>query len=61
VANGDERALADCLVSAVDAGPMTVPDDVVRALRARHDPAHHAALLSTILHEAADAGWRRGS
>jgi glycosyltransferase involved in cell wall biosynthesis len=47
VANGDELALADRLASAVAGGPMTVPDDVVQALRKRHDPnpplrvAHH--------------------
>jgi glycosyltransferase involved in cell wall biosynthesis len=59
VANGDERALTDRLVSAVDGGPMTVPDDVVRALRNRHDPAHHAALLIAVFREAVDAYSRR--
>jgi glycosyltransferase involved in cell wall biosynthesis len=60
VANGDERALADCLVSAVDGGPMTVPDDVVRALRHRHDVTHHAAQLTAVFREAVDAR-RRGT
>jgi glycosyltransferase involved in cell wall biosynthesis len=55
VPNGDEGALADRLVSAVDAGPMTVPDRVVRALRNRHDATEHAARLTTIFHEAVGA------
>jgi len=61
VANGDERALADCLVAAVDGGPMTVPDVAVRALRDRHDPAHHEAQLTAVFREAIDAGSRRNS
>lgn len=58
VANGDERALAECLVSMVDRGPMTVPDDRVQALRSRHDPAGHAAMLSAVFGAAA-SGWSR--
>ena len=59
VANGDERALADCLISAVDRGLMTVPADVARVLRNRHDPTHHATLLSAIFRQATDAHSRR--
>lgn len=61
VANGDELELADRLVSAVDGGPMTVPNDIVRALRSRHDPTHHAAQLAAIFREAAEACRRRTS
>jgi glycosyltransferase involved in cell wall biosynthesis len=56
--NGDERALAECLIRAVDGGPLAVPDEVVRALRRRHDPTHHIALLTAIFREAIDAGRR---
>jgi len=59
VANGDERALANCLVSAVDSGPMTVPDAAVRALRSRHDPTHHATRLRAVFGQAIDAHSRR--
>jgi glycosyltransferase involved in cell wall biosynthesis len=58
VANGDEQALADCLSSAVRRGPMTVPSEVVRRLRNRHDPAHHVALLTTVFKEAMYRGSR---
>jgi glycosyltransferase involved in cell wall biosynthesis len=61
VANGDERALADCLVSAVDAGPRTVPESAIRSLRDRHDPTLHAARLSTIFERAAESHSRRGT
>jgi glycosyltransferase involved in cell wall biosynthesis len=61
VPNGDERALAECIISAVDSGPRAVPDDVVRALRRRHDPTHHTALLTAIFHEAIDTRQRRNS
>jgi hypothetical protein len=40
---------------------MTVPDDVVRALRNRHDPTHHATLLSAVFREAIEAYSRRSS
>jgi glycosyltransferase involved in cell wall biosynthesis len=55
VANGDEGALANCLISAVDQGPMTVPAEAVGRLRNRHDPKHHAALLSALFGQAVDA------
>ena len=55
VPNGDEGALADRLVSAVDAGPTTVPDRIVRALRNRHDGTEHATRLTTIFHEVVGA------
>jgi glycosyltransferase involved in cell wall biosynthesis len=61
VPNGDELALADCLVSAVDRGPTTVPDAAVRALRDRHDPARHEARLSAVFREAIEAASRRKS
>jgi glycosyltransferase involved in cell wall biosynthesis len=54
VANGDERALAERLMSLANSGPMTVPGNVVHALRERHDPARHAARLSAIFREAID-------
>ena len=59
VANGDETALAQCLVSAIDAGPMTIPDVTVRALRTRHDPTNHAARLSAVFEQAMEAHSRR--
>jgi glycosyltransferase involved in cell wall biosynthesis len=52
VPNGDEGALADRLVSVIDAGPTTVPDRVVRELLNRHDGSAHAARLSAIFQEA---------
>jgi glycosyltransferase involved in cell wall biosynthesis len=55
VPNGDEGALVDRLIAAVDAGPTTVPDRVVRALRNRHDGTEHATRLTTIFHEAVGA------
>jgi len=61
VPNGDERALADCLIRAVDGGPLAVPEDVVRTLRRRHDPTYHTALLTGIFREAIDARRRRNS
>ncbi len=54
VANGDEEALTHCLISAVDRGPMDVPDDIVRAQRSRHDPSHHALRLTTMFRELLD-------
>jgi glycosyltransferase involved in cell wall biosynthesis len=59
VPNGDERALAECLVRTVDGGPLAIPDDVVGALRRRHDPTHHAALLTAVFDHA--VGAHRGS
>jgi glycosyltransferase involved in cell wall biosynthesis len=59
VPNGDERALVDRLISAVDGGPMTVPADVVLALRSRHDPTRHAELLGVVFREAMEARLRR--
>jgi glycosyltransferase involved in cell wall biosynthesis len=61
VPNGDERALADCLIRAVDSGPLAVPEDAVQTLRRRHDPTHHTALLTAIFREAIDACRRRDS
>jgi glycosyltransferase involved in cell wall biosynthesis len=58
VANGDEAALAEVLVSATESGPVTVPDATVRALRNRHEPAYHAAQLTTVFQNALDAGTR---
>lgn len=55
VPNGDERALAESIIREVDSGPLAVPEDVVRALRQRHDPTHHAALLTDIFRDAMDA------
>jgi glycosyltransferase involved in cell wall biosynthesis len=52
VANGDQRALTDCLMSAVDRGPTTIPEDIVRSLRSRHDAARHGARLAAIFGEA---------
>jgi len=52
VPNGDEAALADSLMAAVDRGPVEVPEDVVAALRLRHDPARHGAALTTVFREA---------
>lgn len=59
VPNGDERALADSLISAVDRGPQAIPADVIRLMRNRHDPAHHATLLSAVFEEAIKAHWRQ--
>jgi glycosyltransferase involved in cell wall biosynthesis len=59
VPNGDEKALANCLLSAVDAGPTTVPDVAVRTLRHRHDPTHHAERLSAVFEQAVEAHARR--
>ena len=59
VVNGDEGAIADCLISAVDRGPMTVPAEAVGRLRNRHDPKHHATLLSAVFGQAVDARSRR--
>lgn len=59
VPNGDENALTNCLLSAVDAGPMSVPDVAVRTLRHRHDPTHHAARLSAVFEQAIEAHARR--
>jgi len=61
VPNGDERALADCLIRAVDGGPVAVPENVVRRLRQRHDPAHHTALLTAAFREAIGTRRRRDS
>jgi glycosyltransferase involved in cell wall biosynthesis len=55
VPNGDQGALAECMIRAVDGGPLAVQDDVVQALRKRHDPTHHTALLSAIFRAAIDA------
>ena len=52
VPNGDEDALARALLEAVDRGPVAVPKDEVEALRRRHDPHHHAQLLTGIFHDA---------
>lgn len=61
VANGDEGGLADCLISAVDRGPMTIPDAVVGALRSRHDSTQHGTQLAAIFREAVDARRRHSS
>jgi glycosyltransferase involved in cell wall biosynthesis len=58
VANGDESGLAECLIAAIDQGPITIPAEVVRLLRDRHDPARHATLLSAVLGEAIGARAR---
>jgi glycosyltransferase involved in cell wall biosynthesis len=52
VRNGDEGALAESLMAAVDRGPLVVPEDVVESLRIRHDPAGHAVALTGIFREA---------
>jgi glycosyltransferase involved in cell wall biosynthesis len=52
VPNGDQHALAECLIRTVDGGPLAVPDGVIQALRKRHDPTHHAALLSAVFDDA---------
>jgi glycosyltransferase involved in cell wall biosynthesis len=52
VPNGDEGALAECLMAAVNRGPRVVPEDVADALRIRHDPVRHGAALTTIFREA---------
>ncbi len=56
VPNGDEGALADRLVSVIDAGPITVPDRVVRELQNRHDGTVHAARLSAIFRDCVGTG-----
>jgi glycosyltransferase involved in cell wall biosynthesis len=61
VPNGDQQALVECLICAVDGGPLAVPDDLVQALRRRHDPTHHTALLTTIFREAVHAHRRPDS
>jgi glycosyltransferase involved in cell wall biosynthesis len=61
VPNGDESALAECLASLAARGPSTVPDDVVRALRLRHDPTHHAAILGDVFRAASEGLGRRHS
>jgi glycosyltransferase involved in cell wall biosynthesis len=58
VPNGDEGALAECLIRALDGGPRAVPEEVVRTLRRRHDPTHHTALLTAAFQEA--MGARQG-
>jgi glycosyltransferase involved in cell wall biosynthesis len=55
VRTGDELALADSLVSAVDAGPTTVPDDVVEELRQRHDAGEHARRLTEVFQSGIEA------
>jgi glycosyltransferase involved in cell wall biosynthesis len=52
VPNGDEAALADSLMAAVDRGPAVLAEEVVETLRMRHDPARHGAALTTIFREA---------
>jgi glycosyltransferase involved in cell wall biosynthesis len=61
VPHGDERALADRLLAAVDNGPRSVPEETARRLRDRHDPKHHAVLLTRIFQEAAQARSRGGA
>ena len=58
VPNGNEAALAERLISVIDAGPATVPEPVVRELQRRHDGAAHAARLRTIFQEAVEARSR---
>jgi glycosyltransferase involved in cell wall biosynthesis len=55
VPNGDERALAECLLEAVDHGPLAIPEHVVMALRNRHDPERHTALLTAEFQAAIEA------
>jgi glycosyltransferase involved in cell wall biosynthesis len=58
VPNGDVEALAACLIGAVDRGPVGVPRDEMESLRRRHDPSHHAELLTTVFHEVIAASPR---
>jgi glycosyltransferase involved in cell wall biosynthesis len=55
VPNGDEQALAECLVQTVDRGPLAIPEQNVRTLRRRHDPTHHATLLTAVFDHAVGA------
>jgi glycosyltransferase involved in cell wall biosynthesis len=60
VPNGDEQGLAECLIAAIDRGPTSVPADVVRALRRRHDVDDHATELSVLFGEVIAARHRAG-
>jgi glycosyltransferase involved in cell wall biosynthesis len=61
VPNGDEAALAECVIRAVDRGPSAVPEEVVQRLRRRHDPTHHTALLTAVFQQAMGARQHRHS
>jgi glycosyltransferase involved in cell wall biosynthesis len=61
VPNGNEQALVDSLVDAVDHGPSTVPDHAVHALRRRHDVEEHKAQLIALFREINNARRRVGA
>jgi glycosyltransferase involved in cell wall biosynthesis len=61
VPNGDEAALAESLMAAVERGPVELPENVVEALRIRHDPGRHGAALTTVFREAIEARSGRRS
>lgn len=55
VPNGDEEALAECLIRVADGAPATVPDELARSLQDRHHPARHAVLLTRVFEAILDA------
>jgi len=52
VPTGDEQALAECLASVAERGPMTLPSDLVQELQQRHDTGQHARMLETVFRDA---------
>ena len=61
VANGDEAALAECMIGVADRGPASVPRGEVETMQQRHDPAHHAELLAAVFRETIEKVSPRGS
>jgi glycosyltransferase involved in cell wall biosynthesis len=54
VPNGDQRALTERLIQAVDEGPLRLPDEVVCEMQARHHPGRHTELLEGVFRDAID-------
>ncbi|HZI74596.1 MAG TPA: glycosyltransferase, partial [Gemmatimonadales bacterium] len=52
VPTGDVHALAECLASVAERGPMTLPSDLVQELQQRHDAGQHARMLETVFRDA---------
>jgi glycosyltransferase involved in cell wall biosynthesis len=52
VPSGDEQALAECLASVAERGPMILPSDLVQELQQRHDAGQHARMLETVFRDA---------
>jgi glycosyltransferase involved in cell wall biosynthesis len=52
VPSGNEQALAECLASVAERGPMTLPSDLVQQLQQRHDAGQHARMLEAVFRDA---------